>query len=403
MDTSTELGKTVDLHMSPEELLQTVPDLQLSENIFLLGSNYCKLEEIDSLRGKVCSYIEKNSMAPLLKFLSEDIKLINEDKECLSKLMENNNSELNTINEKIKDAEDNYGDLEVRNCHYNKLVFFSKIGSKENCLNELEFAIEKTVGGIKLELLFLGIRIGLFWNDLNIVSMFIKKTENALKITSDWERKNRFKVYHAMFHLLTRNFSAASELFLDSLTTFTAVELISFDRLIFYTVISSIISINRTTIKSRLLSSPDILKIALQPENKFLLEFVESFYNGSYRMFFERLINIIYILQRDCYLSRHHKYYLRTVRMKAYMQYLEPYESVSIQNMAESFGISQRFLEKDIVTFISSSKISCTIDKVKQVIICSRKEDKMDHYSQLLQKGDILLNRLQRLSRIIQV
>ncbi|XP_665407.1 hypothetical protein [Cryptosporidium hominis TU502] len=71
--------------------------------------------------------------------------------------------------------------------------------------------------------------------------------------------------------------------------------------------------------------------------------------------------------------------------------------------MAESFGISQEFLEKDIVTFISSSKLSCTIDRVKQVIICSRNDKKINQYNELVQKGDLLLNRLQRLTRIIQV
>lgn len=403
MNISDGISQKIDLLMNPEELLQAVPDLKLSENISLLDSKYCKLEEREVIKNEICSSIEKNSMAPLLKFLSNDMKLINTDQQFLDKLVESNNIELNAINEKIKDAKDNYGDLEVRNCHYNKLAFYSRIGSKEKSLEELEVAIEKTVGGFKLELLFLGIRIGLFWNDLNLVSAFIKRSESVLKTTSDWERKNRFKVYQALFYLLTRNFSAASELFLDSITTFTAIELISFDRLIFYTVISSIISIDRKTIRSKLLSSPDILKVALQPDNKFLLEFIESFYNGSYREFFGGLINIVYMLQRDCYLSRHHKYYLRMVRMKAYIQYLEPYESVSILNMAESFGISQTFLEKDIVTFISSSKLSCTIDKVKQVIICNRKDKKMNHYNELIQKGDILLNRLQRLSRIIQV
>ncbi|OII71791.1 proteasome regulatory subunit RPN7 [Cryptosporidium ubiquitum] len=403
MNIGNESKQVLDLSMNPEELLQTVPDLKLSESIFLLDSKHCKLEEKESIRNEILSCIERNSMAPLFKILTKDIKIVDYDKKFVEELMESNNSELNLIDKKIKDAKENYGDVEVRNCHYNKLVFYSRIGAKEKSLQELEIAIERTVGGFKLELVFLGIRIGLFWNDLNLVSKYIKIAQDILKTTSDWERKNRFKVYQALFYLITRNFSTASELFLDSITTFTAVELISFDRLILYTIVSSIISIDRKTIKSKLLTSPDILKVALQPDNKFLLEFIEGFYNGEYRQFFKRLINIIHILQRDYYLNRHHKYYLRAVRAKTYMQYLDPYESVSILSMAESFGVTQRFLEKDIVTFISSSKLPCTIDKVKQVIICNREDKKMSQYNELVKKGDLLLNRLQRLSRIIQV
>ncbi|CUV04577.1 unnamed protein product [Cryptosporidium hominis] len=403
MGIGNKLKEVLDLSMNPEELLQSVPDLKLSEKICQLDSKYCKFGEKESMKNEILSYIKKNSMAPLFKILSKDIKILDNDEEFLDVLIEDNNNELNEINEKIKDARENYGDVEVRNCHYKKLVFYSRIGSKEKSLQELEVAIEKTIGGFKLELLFLGIRTGFFWNDLNLISEYIKRAEDLFKTTSDWERKNRFKVYKAIYYLITRNFSAASELFLDSLTTFTAAELISFDRLIFYTIVSSIISIDRRTIKSKLLTSPDILKIALQPDNKFLLEFIESFYYGRYRQFFERLVDITYILQKDYYFNRHHKYYLRIVRSKAYIQYLEPYESVSILSMAESFGISQEFLEKDIVTFISSSKLSCTIDRVRQVIICSRNDKKINQYNELVQKGDLLLNRLQRLTRIIQV
>ena len=37
----------------------------------------------------------------------------------------------------------------------------------------------------------------------------------------DWERKNRLKVYEALFALATRDFQCAAELFLDSIATFT--------------------------------------------------------------------------------------------------------------------------------------------------------------------------------------
>jgi 26S proteasome regulatory subunit N7 len=37
----------------------------------------------------------------------------------------------------------------------------------------------------------------------------------------DWERKNRLKVYEALFCMATRDFKRAAELFLDSIATFT--------------------------------------------------------------------------------------------------------------------------------------------------------------------------------------
>lgn len=38
----------------------------------------------------------------------------------------------------------------------------------------------------------------------------------------DWERKNRLKVYKAIFYLATRDIKQAAALFLDSIATFTS-------------------------------------------------------------------------------------------------------------------------------------------------------------------------------------
>lgn len=389
--------------VNPEELLQTVPDLKLSKLVYLAESTYISDEERQNARNEIMLRIKEDIMAPFYRFICKNLNIFSLDEKLLGELLDKNSKELELLDEKIKDAVSNCGDLEVRNSHYNKLVYLVRIGSKDESLKELEAALEKTIGGYRIELLFLGIRIGLFWNDVKLTDSFLKRCQEQLNTTSDWERKNRLKVYQAVYKLLIRDFNMASELLLDSLTTFTATELMSFEDLIFYTVTSSILCICRKTVKSRLLTSPDILKVALQPDNKYLLEFIESYYYGRYRQFLRILLEIINMFKRDVYLHRHHKFYLRSIRLRIYTQYLEPFESISVSKMAESFGVSSEFLEKDIVTFISSSKLSCTIDKVKQMIICNRIDKKLSSYNELVQKGDILLNRLQKLSRIIQI
>ncbi|KAK6591021.1 proteasome regulatory subunit Rpn7 26S proteasome subunit 6 [Cryptosporidium xiaoi] len=397
------LKQQMDRVNNPEELLQTVPDLELTELIHLSGSIYSTEEEKNYSITRVIEKIKQNGMIPLYESLVKNTAIFKLDEEIISIISKKNEDELKTLDEKIKDATENYGDLEVRNCQYEKLVYLIRIGNKEECLKELEIALEKTVGGLRTELLFLGIRIGLFWNDSELVNSFLLKSQDQLKTTSDWERKNRFKVYDAIHKISTRKFSLASELLLDSITTFTAVELMSFDRLIFYTVLTSILSVDRVTLKNKLLTCPDILKIALQPDKKYLLEYIENFYNGNYLEFSKALLDIIFMIRKDIYLYPHYKFYLRSIRLRAYKQYLEPFESVSITKMADSFGVSPQFLERDVVTFISSSKLPCTIDKVKQTIICNYIDKKTNNYNEIIEKGDALLNRLQKLSRIVQV
>ncbi len=53
----------------------------------------------------------------------------------------------------------------------------------------------------------------------------------------DWDRKNRLRAYEAVYKMSVREFRAAAELFLDAVDTFTSTELISYELLVFYTVV----------------------------------------------------------------------------------------------------------------------------------------------------------------------
>lgn len=50
----------------------------------------------------------------------------------------------------------------------------------------------------------------------------LKQAKELCGKGGDWERKNRLKVYEALFLLATRDFKHAASLFLDSIATFTA-------------------------------------------------------------------------------------------------------------------------------------------------------------------------------------
>ena len=70
----------------------------------------------------------------------------------------------------------------------------------------------------------------------------------------DWERKNRLKVYEGLYCMSTRNFKKAADLFLDSTSTFTTYDLFPYDTFIFYTVLASIISLDRVSLKQKVSS-----------------------------------------------------------------------------------------------------------------------------------------------------
>lgn len=52
------------------------------------------------------------------------------------------------------------------------------------------------------------------------------------------------------------------------------------------------------------------------------------------------------ILREDYLLHPHYRYYVREMRIAAYTQLLESYRSLTLQYMAEAFGVSTDFIDK---------------------------------------------------------
>merc|ERR1711998_269219 len=158
----------------------------------------------------------------------------------------------------------------------------------------------------------------------------------------DWEHRNRLKVYEGLFRMTTRDFKFASGKFLETLATFTATELISFKDYVFYTVITSMISQDRKTLKEKVLASPEVLSVVHEVPGckEFLSAYCESRYHDFNINFVTTIDNVL----EDRYLHRHNRYFMRAMRLNAYKQFLGSYKSVTLSAMAKEFGVSVAFI-----------------------------------------------------------
>jgi len=105
-------------------------------------------------------------------------------------------------------------------------------------------------------------------------------------------------------------------------------------------------------------------------------------------------------MKLDRFLAPHIRYYCREMRIRAYAQLLESYRSVQLESMAKSFGVSIEFLDRELSRFISLGRLHCKIDKVGGVVETNRPDTKNAQYLSTIKQGDLLLNRIQKLSRI---
>ncbi|KAF8408369.1 hypothetical protein HHK36_007518 [Tetracentron sinense] len=413
-----------------------LPHLVLANKLFLLTQpDVVDIEKV-RLREEVFASVKSDDMAPLYETLAAN-SVLELDQSVLDPMRAKINDELKNLDEKIADAEENLGESEVREAHLAKSLYYIRISDKvyihfylssltlfslflrnstlvkymdtlltnllqDKALEQLKVTESKTVAvGQKMDLVFYTLQLGFFYMDFDLISKSIDKAKHLFEEGGDWERKNRLKVYEGLYCMSTRNFKKAANLFLDSISTFTTYEIFPYDTFIFYTVLTSIISLDRVSLKQKVVDAPEILTVIGKIPH--LAEFLNSLYGCHYKSFFSAFAGLTEHIKLDRYLHPHFRYYMREVRIVIYSQFLESYKSVTMEAMATAFGVSVDFIDLELSRFIAAAKLHCKIDKFAGVLETNRPDAKNALYQATIKQGDFLLNRIQKLSRVIDL
>ena len=78
-------------------------------------------------------------------------------------------------------------------------------------------------------------------------------------------------------------------------------------------------------------------------------------------------------------------------------------QSVTLEAMATAFGVSTDFIDFHVSRFIAANRLSAKIDKVAGVIVTNRPDLNNAQYRDMIHSGDLLLNRIQKLSRALDL
>jgi len=377
-----------------EQGLAKVPDLELAQ---------LKFEVAHGLGGdkKLLASIKKEKMAPYYRSVCKELKW-KEDSKLWSEMSSENEKELKEFDVKIADAETNLGESEHREALLAKAEYLTKIGDKDNAVEAIRKTMEKTVGlGNKMDLIFHNIRIGLFWMDHNLVKTNLEKASTLMEEGGDWDRRNRLKVYSGLYALAIRDFEKAANLFLETVSTFTSYELMDYTQFVKYAVYASMIALERRDLHKKVVKGSEILEVLHQmPKMK---QYLNSLYNIQYAEFFQCLAEVEQMAKKDRYLNPHYAFYVREMKIKAFGQLLESYRSLTLTYMAEAFGITEDYMDQELSRYIADGRLHCKIDKVRGIVITNRPDSKNAQYQSTIKQGDILLNRVQKLSRVINI
>ncbi|KAG8935614.1 hypothetical protein FRC02_007325 [Tulasnella sp. 418] len=382
-----------------EDIPQPFPNLKLPQNWFVLSNP--KLSRLhNDARAALAKGIVDDEMAPYLQSLPQvNPPLV--DATTLESLRAKNESTLKSLDEALASAQSTEGESEISDALRARATYLTRIADKEHAIEAQKLALEKTPGlGARIDIVLTLVRLGFFFSDQDIINTYMKKAEALIDEGGDWDRRNRLKVYSGLHLLSIRQFEKAGQLFIDALPTFTATELLDYNEFVTLTVIANTLVLKRVDLKKKIISSPEVNQVL--PEIPTLADFTQSLYNCDYAKFFVSLAALEQShLLPSRILAPHARHYVREMRISAYAQLLESYRSLTLQSMSNAFGVSIDFVDNDLQKFISSGRLNCTIDKVHGIVETNRPSSKNAQYETVIRQGDLLLNSVQKLSKVL--
>uniref|UniRef100_A0A674MSA8 26S proteasome non-ATPase regulatory subunit 6 n=1 Tax=Takifugu rubripes TaxID=31033 RepID=A0A674MSA8_TAKRU len=378
-----------------EEGLPKNPDLRIAQLKFLLTMDGHRQDA--KVKTELMDAIKANNMAPYYEVLCKDLNW-QLDGELLNKMKKANEEELKRLDDVLEDAEKSLGESEIRDAMMAKAEYLIRIGDKEGALTAFRKTYDKTVAlGHRLDIVFYLLRIGLFYMDNDLITRNTEKAKSLIEEGGDWDRRNRLKVYQGLYCVAIRDFKQAAELFLDTVSTFTSYELMDYKTFVTYTVYVCMIALKRPDLREKVdrFGSSILAVFAIMTALKFLfcLLFASIFFLSTNAQ----------EMKRDWLFAPHYRYYVREMRIQAYSQLLESYRSLTLGYMAEAFGVSTEFIDQELSRFIAAGRLHCKIDKVNEIVETNRPDSKNWQYQETIKKGDLLLNRVQKLSRVINM
>ncbi len=278
-----------------------------------------------------------------------------------------------------------------------------RIGDKDGAYAACDVIVErpKISTGKRIDAVMLKIRVALFFDDVGNAK---KQLEDARRLAADggdWDRNNRLSAYESAYLIVTRDVKGAAKKLLGGVATFTCVELCTYPEFVFYAVVTNVLALPRPDLKKRIIDSPEVLQVIKQIPH--LSTLVESLYNCEYSVYFASLLEIEKVLLDDRYFSQHTRYVIRELRVLVYTQFLDAYKTVTLSSMAAAFGVSVEFIDGELARFISCGRLNAKVDKVDNVVHTTRADLKSKKYQEIIKSGDVLLNRIQQLARVVSI
>ncbi|KAJ2158631.1 proteasome regulatory particle subunit [Coemansia sp. RSA 552] len=377
------------------------PELALAQHKFALLNGTAPQRE--EAKRRLMEGIKQDKMAAFFgRLVAEGV--LEEDGALQKELDEASAAELVALEKNVEDAKEEHGDLEQNESSIHRAVFLAQIGEEDKAHAAYEEVLQRATTTLnqKLDIVFGKLRLALFYYKPQSIQKEIERAHELVDKGGDWDRRNRLKAIECVWHCSQRQFKKASALFIECLSTYASPELMPMSEFVCHGALACAIGMPRSELKKQVVDAPEVVEVvgAIPNVDKML----RSLYDCRYADFFVALAGVeTDHLRVSRYLFAHHQYFTREMRIRGYAQLLESYLSLTIKSMADAFGVTQGFIDKELSRFVAAGRLHCVIDKVGGTVVTNRPDTKNAQYQTTIKQGDILLNRIQKLSGIISM
>ncbi|KAL9190191.1 hypothetical protein ACHAXT_007402 [Thalassiosira profunda] len=321
----------------------------------------------------------------------------------LKSLEEHHTAMLKHLDDEVTKAKDEAGDMEVLHAYMDIARYSARCSTKDAALEAYDkvLALPKLSVGKKLDAHLEMARVSFFWGDVKKTKETLESAAKVIANGGDWDRRNRLKVYQALSFLLVRDMEAASKLLVEGIATFSCTELCEYPEFVTYAIVTSLLYLKRTELKKSIIDGSEVLQVA--KDIPVVIRLANTLYECDYKAYLHALVDLQPHLVANRYLQPHAGYLLREMHVLAYRQFLDSYQSVTLESMAQSFGVGTEFLDVQLSRFIAAGRLTAKIDKFGGVVETNRPDWKNARYQEVIQKGDLLLNRIQKLGRVVDL
>ncbi len=344
--------------------------------------------------------IIQNSMLPFYQSIYLPRFNFPSDPALVSSMQAQIDQELACLAQKMQEAEKSGGETDILDLLKDKANFYAKIGDRENAIQTYNAVIGRTSSSsTKIDMMFQIVTIAFVFEDWTLLEETLEKCRSIMLSGGDWDQRNKLNICEGMLALLKRDFAAAARLFSSSLATFSWSGLIQFRDMVKYCIVAALFTFGRKELKERVLNCPEVIEVLA--EAKLFERLLGSFYYCRYADFFQALQLLAKEMANDYFLAPHCEYVVKEMKIAAFSQLLTSYKTISIKSVAEAFGVSDEVVDEEVAKFIVTGRLACTIDKVDNLIETKRTDNKNFLYQAVVKQGDLLLNRIQALSRVV--